>query len=265
MSGGTSRPGLEVEDIRIQYGGSVAVDSATFAAPMGRLTGLIGPNGAGKTSLFNVCSGLVRPTRGTVHLFGDDVTRVSPARRARSGLGRTFQTLEICNAMTVRENIAVGAEARIAGASVLRQLRLGRTHRTAVSKRIDDAIEICRLGPMLNTRTATLSTGQRRMLELARVLAGGFELLMLDEPSSGLDDEETTEFGRLLQAVLVERDLGVLLVEHDMSLVMSICDHIYVLDFGHMIFDGTPAQTAANPDVQAAYLGEDIPQLEGSA
>ena len=247
---------LAVDRVRIAYGGNVAVEEATFTAPLGRITGLIGPNGAGKTSIFNACNGLVAPQSGDVRLFGRTITRSSPQARARLGMGRTFQTIELCNNMTVRENIALGAEARLAGASLRRQLTLGATRRGLVRQATDAAIALTGMGRLLDHPTPTLSTGQRRLLELARVLAGDYRLLLLDEPSSGLDETETERFGSILRQVVAERGLGILLVEHDMALVMSVCDHIVVLDFGQIIFEGTPAEIAASQRVQAAYLGD---------
>ncbi len=248
--------GLEVERLRIAYGGNVAVADATFGAPLGRVTGLIGPNGAGKTTTFNAVNGLLRPVSGTVQLFGRDVTRESAAARARAGLGRTFQQVQVCANLTVRENVALGAEVRLIGRNPVRQFLAGAGQQREVRRRTEEALAACGISGLADTRAALLSTGQRRLLELARVLAGEFRLLLLDEPSSGLDESETERFGQILRQAVDERGIGILIVEHDMPLVMSICDHIHVLDFGQMIFAGTPTETQASEVVRRAYLGE---------
>jgi ABC-type branched-subunit amino acid transport system ATPase component len=247
--------GLDVEHLAVHYGGNKAVDDVSLSAPLGHITGLIGPNGAGKTTIFNAVSGLLRPTAGIVRLLGTKVTHHSPASRARMGLGRTFQRMELVNAMTARTNVALGAECRLVGANPLRQVVSGLVERRRIEQATHEALAICDLATLANRTVGTLSTGQRRLVELARVLAGDFRLLLLDEPSSGLDEEETDRFGEILGQVTTERGLGILLVEHDMSLVMGACHHIFVLDFGHLIFDGNPAQTQQSALVRAAYLG----------
>ncbi|MEA2826755.1 MAG: hypothetical protein QOG43_1194 [Actinomycetota bacterium] len=254
---GAGAPGLEVERLRVTFGGNVAVADASLAAPVGRITGLIGPNGAGKTTTLNACTGLVRPSAGRVLLFGADVTGSRPSARARAGLGRTFQTPEVCAAMTVRENVAIGLEARWSGANPLRQLATGPGRRRAVADEVDEALRACGIAELADRAAAVLSAGQQRLVELARAVAGGFELLLLDEPSSGLDEGETVRFGGILERIVAGGRRGILLVEHDISLVMAVCDSIYVLDFGEMIFAGTPDETRASPVVRAAYLGPD--------
>ena len=256
--------GLEVRELTIAFGGNVAVNSVSFTAPRGRITGLIGPNGAGKTTTFNGCSGLLRPASGSVHLFGRDVTAWGPARRARLGLGRTFQRMELCQAMTVAENIALGREALEVGGNPLRQVLVARSQRRAIAAATEEALELCGLTPIAGQMVSTLSTGQGRLVELARALAGGFRLLLLDEPSSGLDDDETRRFGEILTSVVDQRALGILLVEHDMELVMTICDYLYVLDFGTPIFQGTPSETQASAIVRSAYLGESDEAIDGA-
>jgi ABC-type branched-subunit amino acid transport system ATPase component len=253
--------GLRLESLSIMYGGNLAVDAISLAAPLGRITGLIGPNGAGKTTTFNACSGLLTPTSGAVHLFGEDVTRRSPARRARAGLGRTFQRVEVCDAMTVRENIGLGHEARVAGSNAWRQVFAGGAGRRAAAAATEAAVERCGIAHLAERTVATLSTGQRRLVELARTLAGGFRLLLLDEPSSGLDETETATFGAILHEVVAEEGLGILLVEHDMALVMDVCAYLFILDFGRLVFDGTPLETQRSEIVRAAYLGNDAEAL----
>lgn len=256
--------GLEIADLSVRYEGNVAVDSVSLAAPLGRLTGLIGPNGAGKTSIFNACSGLLRPAAGRVALCGHDVTRLGPAARARRGLGRTFQRMELFTSMTVAENVALGREARIAGSNPLWQQVGTRRQRAVVRAATEEALEVCGIADLAGQTVDALSTGQRRLVELARVYAGDFRLLLLDEPSSGLDHGESEHLGGILRSLVEKRGVGILLVEHDMALVMNICDYLYVLDFGLMIFQGTPRETQASPVVRAAYLGaEDVLEMAG--
>ncbi len=253
--GAAGASGLHVERLRVVFGGNVAVDDATLTAPVGRVTGLIGPNGAGKTSILNVCNGLLKPAAGRVHLFGNDITGSSVAARARAGLGRTFQAAEVCQTMTVRENVALGAEARLSGANPLRHLVGSPRRGRAIADDVDQALRTCGIGDLADLPASSLSTGRRRLVELARALVGGFRLLLLDEPSSGLDEQESLHLARVLDAIVTDGRRGILLVEHDIALVMAICDHICVLEFGHVIFEGTPAETRASPAVRAAYLG----------
>ena len=250
-------PGLQIADLRVAYGGHVAVNRLSLDAPLGLITALIGPNGAGKTTLFNAANGILRPSSGAVYLFGVDVTARSAAARARLGLGRTFQRVEVCNSMTVATNVALGREARLVGANPLRQVLTSRAQARDIAEATDAALQACDIVPLADRRVSSLSTGQRRLVEMARVLAGGFTMLLLDEPSSGLDEEETDRFGAILTKVVAERDVGILLVEHDMGLVMDVCDFIYVLDFGTPIFAGTPDAVRASDVVRAAYLGDE--------
>lgn len=251
-------PGLEARDLRVQFGGLVAVDKVTLEAPLRQITGLIGPNGAGKTTTFNACSGLNSPTEGQISLFGNDVSSASVASRARLGLGRTFQHVQVCPGLTVRQNVALGAEVTLVGRNPFKQVFSSRIEGRRVRELTDEALELCGISDLASTSAAVLSTGQRRLLELARVLAGDARLLLLDEPSSGLDDKETDRFGEILSQVVHDRGVGVLVVEHDMSLVMGVCDYLYVLDFGQLIFEGTPTETQRSEIVRRAYLGIDI-------
>jgi ABC-type branched-subunit amino acid transport system ATPase component/ABC-type branched-subunit amino acid transport system permease subunit len=249
--------GLEVRQLSVRYGGARAVNDASLRAPSGKITGLIGPNGAGKTTIFNACCGIVKASAGNVLLHGVDMTRLSPSARARRGLGRTFQRVQLFNSLTVRENLAMGREATMAGGNPLHQSFARRSDRAIVTAAIERATTLTGTAALLDRNVAELSTGQRRLIELARVLAGPFDLILLDEPSSGLDVHETTEFGRILTRVVAETGAGMLIVEHDMSLVRQICDQVYVLDFGTMIFQGTTAELLESPVVRAAYLGSE--------
>lgn len=249
--------GIEVRGLTVRYGGLVAVNALGLSAPMGKITGLIGPNGAGKTSTFDVCSGFNRRHEGGVLLHGADITGLPVAARARCGLGRTFQSVELCDTLTVLENVRLGHEAGQAGANPLAQLAAGPVTWRVSQERAVAALERCGLSELAGTQAGALSTGQQRLAELARCLAGGFDLLLLDEPSAGLDPDETARFGDLVQSIVRETGVGVLLIEHDMALVMRLCDHLYVLDFGELIFQGIPEAAAESPIVQAAYLGSD--------
>jgi len=247
--------GLAVESLTVRYGGLVAVDDVNLDAPTGRITGLIGPNGAGKTTLFNACSGLVRPSGGRVRLDGRDITRMSLARRPQLGLGRTFQRIELFDSLTVRQNVELGREGVIAGSMPWRQLFGRRSEQREVTAAAEEALAICDLQRLADRPAGSLSTGDRRLVELARVLAGGFRLLLLDEPSSGLDDHESERFAEILTDVVRARGVGILLVEHHMELVLGVCDYLYVLDFGKLLFEGTAQEAVLSEVVRAAYLG----------
>jgi ABC-type branched-subunit amino acid transport system ATPase component len=258
----TGEQGLEVAGVTVRYGGLVAADNVTLNAPLGKITGLIGPNGAGKTTTFSACSGLVAPTEGSVHLFGHDVTKVPSQARGQMGLGRTFQRMELFDSLSVRENVGLGVEAGMAGSKPWRHIRASRSDRVVTAERVDEALARCDLTGLAEVSAGDLSTGQGRLVELARVIAGGFTMLLLDEPSSGLDRRETARFGEILRGLVEQTSTGILIVEHDMSLVLSICDYIYVLDFGKLIFAGTPADVQGSAEVQKAYLGSS--ELEAS-
>jgi ABC-type branched-subunit amino acid transport system ATPase component len=247
--------GLSVEALHIRFGGRVAVQESWLAAPLGQVTGLIGPNGAGKTTTFNACSGLLRPSGGQVRLMGEDVTRRSPSARARRGLGRTFQRMELFDSLDVATNVGLGLEAGLAGARPWQHVVATPRQQRRVREATEQALELCGITALRGASPATLSTGQRRLVELARAVASGSRVLLLDEPSSGLDPGETEAFGDVLRGLVASGQVGLLVVEHDMALVMRVCDYCYVLDFGVMIFEGTPAEVGASSQVRAAYLG----------
>lgn len=247
--------GLRTEDVSVRFGGVDAVHSLSLNAPRAAITGLIGPNGAGKTTTFNICSGLVRPNCGRVLLDGEDITRLPAAARARQGLGRTFQRMQLFDSITVRDNVRLGREGSLCGRNPLRQVFPRRNDAARIGLAADEAMEVCGLMSLADRAAADLSTGERRLVELARVLAGPFRVLLLDEPSSGLDRHETERFGAVLREVVALRSTGILLVEHDMGLVFSVCDHLYVLDFGRLVFEGSVAEMEASNVVRDAYLG----------
>jgi ABC-type branched-subunit amino acid transport system ATPase component/ABC-type branched-subunit amino acid transport system permease subunit len=259
-----SAAGLRVEDVTVRFGGLVANDGINLEVPVGRITGLIGPNGAGKSTLFDVCSGLVCPSSGTVRMDSRRLDHLGPPARARHGLGRTFQQMELFETLTVRQNIAMGCEAAFAGWNPLDHIVTGVGQRRIIRERTDESIQLCGLAALAHAPVETLSTGWRRHVELARCVAGTYEVLLLDEPSSGLDRRETEHLGEILERVVRERGVGILLVEHDMALVNQVCDHVYVIDFGKQIFEGTTREIGASQIVRHAYLGEDIDVDEGA-
>jgi branched-chain amino acid transport system ATP-binding protein len=245
---------LEVDDVVVQFGGVTAVNHATFEAEAGRVTGLIGPNGAGKTTCFNVISGLQRPTKGKVRFNGRTVTSVPVHRRSKRGMGRTFQRLEAFGSLTVRENVRVALDIHRGLVGVLKPAKSD----------IDGLLERVGIRAYADERADSIPTGTARLLELARCLAGDPRLLLLDEPSSGLDETETDAFGDLLRDLAAE-GRGILMVEHDMDLVMGVCDTIRVLDFGEVIAVGEPAAIRADKRVQQAYLGYSDDEPEHAA
>jgi ABC-type branched-subunit amino acid transport system ATPase component/branched-subunit amino acid ABC-type transport system permease component len=244
-------PLLEVDEVTVRFGGVRALDEVQLNAPAGTITGLIGPNGAGKTTLFNVITGLERPQRGRVRFVGDDVTSSSPYRRARLGMARTFQRLEVFGSLTVSENVLAAAQFRKSWA------RDGSDPRAVAA----ETIERVGLGDVASNRVDALPTGTARLVELGRALAARPRLLLLDEPGSGLNHEETNALGDLLVSLAAD-GIAVLLVEHDVELVMRVCEQVYVLDFGRIIASGSPAHVQGNKAVQAAYLGADTSALE---
>jgi ABC-type branched-subunit amino acid transport system ATPase component/branched-subunit amino acid ABC-type transport system permease component len=254
-------PGLEVSDLKVRFGGVRAVDGLTMSAPANAITGLIGPNGAGKTTTFAACCGLLRPSSGTITLHGEEVSHFGPSARARRGLGRTFQRVEIFHTLTVRDNIALGREAPMAGGNPLTQMISRPGDKAAVRTSVDEALALTGIEHLSNVQAGLLPIGQRRLVEIARVLAGPFNMLLLDEPSSGLNASETERLGDILLDVVAAGRAGVLLVEHDMALVRRVCEWIYVLDFGILIFDGTPTDIASSETVRAAYLGSEAVAL----
>ncbi len=237
-------PLLEVTEINVRFGGSLALNDVSISAEAGCVTGLIGPNGAGKTTMFNVISGLQSVGSGRVRLGDRDITRLSPTKRARQGMGRTFQRLELFTMLSVRDNIRVAAD----------------IHRGWSSSKVDPAaqveelIERVGLTDVADMRVTAVPTGQARLVELARALACEPSVLLLDEPAAGQNAAETERFAALLRE-LAAGGMAVVLVEHDVHLVVDVCDTIHVLDFGRLLAVGTPAEIQADEAVREAYLG----------
>lgn len=234
---------LEVSEVSVSFGGLKALNNVSLDAAAGSVTGLIGPNGAGKTTFFNAVCGLQTPDRGRIQLDGEDITALKPYQRARLGIGRTFQRLEVFGSLSVFDNVLVAADVPHQGDG-----------NGDGAKAAAELLRLVGLRDVARTRADQLPTGQARLLELARALAARPRLLLLDEPSSGLDESETDDLAALLETVTA-RGVGVLLVEHDVELVMRVCKRIHVLDFGTIIAVGTPTEIRRDRSVQHAYLG----------
>ena len=241
----SGRPALILESVGVRYGGVVAIDSVSLNVPEGLIVGLIGPNGAGKTTLIDAISGYAQAT-GKVTFDGHPLDGLKPRQRIRAGLGRTFQSIELYDDLSVRENIAVGEAA----------VRHGSARGT--NRSIEELCQLLDIADFIDRPLREMSHGQRQLVSIARALAGAPKLLLLDEPAAGLDTGESQLLGERLRTV---RDAGVtiLLVDHDMHLVLSLCDYIHVLDLGSLVASGNPEEVKANPIVAAAYLGEEVP------
>ncbi len=238
---------LETIDVKVRFGGNVALDDVSISVEPATVTGLIGPNGAGKTTLFNAITGLQSVSGGHVKLNGKDVTKTPPHKRARQGLARTFQRLELFTSLSVRDNVLVAGEIR-------NRWGLG-GGRTNASTEADRVIDMVGLREVAKREVGQIPTGQARVVELARALMIRPTVLLLDEPASGQTEDETEAFGVLLNKLSTEDGLGICLVEHDMALVMQVCETIHVLEFGRIISSGTAEHVRNDPAVIDAYLG----------
>lgn len=246
-------PLLECREVSVSFGGVHAVDRASLAVESGQLVGLIGPNGAGKTTMVDAISGFVPASGGSIVFDGNDLTGHRPHQRARAGLVRTFQSLELFDDLSVRDNLLAASERppwwRLAGEIVWPAL--GRADTESVAQALD-ALGIAGLA---DRSPDEISQGQRKLVGVARAVAARPKLLLLDEPASGLDTKESAALGKRLRALL-DRDISILLVDHDMGLVLEVCDHLFVLDFGRIIAEGSPDDVRADRSVIEAYLGE---------
>ena len=248
----TAAPALEARSVTLRFGGVVALSGVDFAVKPGTITGLVGPNGAGKTTLINVLSGVVRPERGDVFIDGRKVTRAGAAERAHHGLSRTFQRLELFRDLTVREHLALAHRARRRRGGLRRLLSAGDEGEAENVQRLLDDFG---LKSVADRSAGSLPLGTGRLLEVARALATGPHVLLLDEPSSGLDQQETEALKNELLRLRDERGIALVLVEHNLDLVLTLSDEVYILDFGQLIARGAPEEVRADPAVQAAYMG----------
>jgi branched-chain amino acid transport system ATP-binding protein len=250
---------LEVCDISIRFGGIVALDGVSFDMDSETILGLIGPNGAGKTTLFNCLSRLYTPDSGDILFHGKSILARAAHRIVSAGIGRTFQNLALFNSLSVLDNVRIGTHSRVGGDFVSDACYLPRTNRNEeISDSIaGEAIEYLGLGSVAKRRVADLPFGTQKRVELARALATGPKLLLLDEPACGLNHEEVEDLSSVILKIRRDRGIAILLVEHHMSLVMSISDKVVALNFGRKIGEGAPSEIQSHPDVISAYLGSE--------
>jgi ABC-type branched-subunit amino acid transport system ATPase component len=258
----SSSPVLSATGITVRFGGLTALSEVGLEVPPSTIVGLVGPNGAGKSTLFAVLSGLLRPAAGRVFLHGDDVTTASPQRRARMGLARSFQQPELFLGLTVREHVVLAHRVRFSRQRLWRDMVDPRSLLPASkeeNERVDGLLELLDLTQVTRSSVGGLPLGTSRLVEIARALATRPDVVLLDEPLSGLDMRESENLATVFQRVVAADDhrVSLLMVEHDVATVMSLSSTIFVLDFGELIASGTPADIRANAAVRTAYLGDE--------
>jgi branched-chain amino acid transport system ATP-binding protein len=259
MSGAETTPILDVQAVSKRFGGVKAVNAVSLRVMPGEIVSLIGPNGAGKTTTFNLISGVLPPSEGQIHILGQDTRRLKPADFAALGVGRTFQNLALFKHGTVVENLLVGRHVHFRYSVLESLLFWGRPRREEIAARekVEQIIEFLEIEELRDKPVSQLAYGQQKRVELGRALACEPKLLLLDEIVAGMNREEKEDIARFTLDSRDEFGIAVLMIEHDMQVVMDLSDRVYVLDFGSLIAEGTPAEVAANPAVLAAYLGEE--------
>jgi len=250
---------LRCEEVTVRFGGVVACDKISLDVEAGKIVGLIGPNGAGKTTLFNVLSRFQDYDEGSIFYRDQSIDQMKPHEMIKLGMARTFQNINLFGEQTALANILVGAHHLIGNPfSNMFWLPSARRNEHAITRRATEIAEMLLLGDELHNLVRNLPYGLQKRVELARALAAKPEMILLDEPVAGCNDEETAELKGIIQRVNRELGLTVLLVEHDMSMVMAVCDHIHVINFGANLASGTPAEIRSDSTVIGAYLGEEV-------